>query len=160
MSDLFDECPDDTYLDFPCFKCGGDVGHLINCPDGSAFSGDRKTIMNNPFEREGKMECFSCQDNAPMENQNEHNTRPLDEFVILRHPNCRYSRCEICMEDHEELGKILTKLTMNDKIDHLGKYHLWLSKHGIEPETEWGWATPETFLRENIERYVNDFMEG
>ncbi len=88
------------------------------------------------------------------------NPRPLDEFVILRHPNCCIHSCEICMEDHEELGEILTKLTGNDKVDHLGKYHLWLSKHRIEPETEWGWATPETFLRKNITRYVNDFMEG
>ena len=62
MSDLYDECPDDTYLgnyktmfiDYPCPKCGGDVGHLINCPDGSAFSGDMKTIKNNPQEKGAK----------------------------------------------------------------------------------------------------------
>jgi len=50
MSDLYDDCPDDAYLDFLCSKCGGEVGHLINCPDGSAFSGDRKIIKNNPLE--------------------------------------------------------------------------------------------------------------
>ena len=37
-------CEDDSeseeYLmdDEPCPKCGGTVGHLINCPDGIAFS--------------------------------------------------------------------------------------------------------------------------
>jgi hypothetical protein len=63
------------------------------------------------------------------------------------------------MEDHDKLVKLLEKLTGNHKIDHIGKYHLWLSKHGIEPETKWGWATTETFLKENIERYVYDFLE-
>jgi hypothetical protein len=29
---------DRMFLDYPCPKCGGDVGHLINCPDGSAFT--------------------------------------------------------------------------------------------------------------------------
>jgi len=48
MSDLFDDCPDNAYT--ICLKCGGDVGHLINCPDGSAFSGDRKTIEDNSLE--------------------------------------------------------------------------------------------------------------
>ncbi len=37
-----------------CPRCGGEVGHLINCPDGSAFSGDRKTIKNNPLDDGGE----------------------------------------------------------------------------------------------------------
>ncbi len=53
IGEIGHEC--NTYFDFPCPKCGGDIGHLINCPDGSAFSGDRKTIKNNPLEEEDEM---------------------------------------------------------------------------------------------------------
>jgi len=88
------------------------------------------------------------------------NANTVEPLVILRHINCRKSDCHICMEDHEKLGEVLEKLTDNDRVDHLGKYHMWLSKHGIEPETEWGWATPETFEDKNIGQYVHDFLEG
>lgn len=40
---------DRIFLDYPCPKCGGDVGHLINCPDGSCFS-KIKGIQQNPMD--------------------------------------------------------------------------------------------------------------
>jgi len=43
----------EIFLDWPCLKCGGNVGHLINCPDGLTFSGDRKIIKNNPLDGGG-----------------------------------------------------------------------------------------------------------
>ena len=78
----------------------------------------------------------------------------------LSHPNCMVKRCEVCLSEHEELGKYLDTLCgTGNKVDHLGKIHLWMSKQGINPETEWGWAIPETFSEENIRQYVADFKE-
>jgi hypothetical protein len=62
------------------------------------------------------------------------------------------------MEDHEQLQQILEERTGIDTIDHLGQYHSWLSKHGISPETEYGWATPESFDEENINAYVEEVI--
>jgi len=80
--------------------------------------------------------------------------------LILTHPNCQIVKCKICLDDHKQLEKLLNFLTNDNTVDHLGKYYLWLSKHDIKPTTEWGWATPKAFLRENIEQYVKDFREG
>jgi hypothetical protein len=63
------------------------------------------------------------------------------------------------MEDHEALEALLIKRTGNDAIDHLGHYHRWLSEHNIEPETEYGWATPESFEQNNINAYVMEKLE-
>ena len=41
--------PDRIFLDYPCPKCGGEVGHLINCPDGSCFS-SKEGIQLNPMD--------------------------------------------------------------------------------------------------------------
>ncbi len=40
---------DRMFLDYPCPKCGGNVGHLINCPDGSCFS-KKEGIQLNPVD--------------------------------------------------------------------------------------------------------------
>lgn len=29
---------DKVFIDYPCPKCRGEVGHRINCPDGVAFT--------------------------------------------------------------------------------------------------------------------------
>lgn len=79
--------------------------------------------------------------------------------MILHHPNCALPKCEICMADHVALQAELEKRTSDTRTDHLGKYHLWLSRHGIPPETEFGWATPETFDDENIAAYVADMTD-
>lgn len=81
----------------------------------------------------------------------------IETSVTLRHINCQNPDCRICMEDHLSLGDLLGELTGNDKVDHLGKYHQWLSLHDIPPETEWGWATEESFCAANIKQYVADF---
>ena len=45
-----DELVDERmFLDYPCPKCGGNVGHLINCPDGSCFS-KKEGIQLNPMD--------------------------------------------------------------------------------------------------------------
>lgn len=74
--------------------------------------------------------------------------------MILHHPNCELPKCEICMADHIDLQKELEKRTGNSRIDHLGKYHGWMSQHGIPAETEFGWATPQAFDDNNISAYV------
>ena len=81
--------------------------------------------------------------------------------VKLTHPNCQMSRCQFCLADHERLGHLLDELChTSNKVDHLGKYHKWLSDNGIEPETEWGWATPEAFEDKNITAYVEWYKRG
>lgn len=80
--------------------------------------------------------------------------------MILHHPNCKDSDCHVCFEDHTTLGAELASRTADHSVDHLGLYHRWLSKHGINPETEWGWATPETFEETNIHAYVMEHIDA
>ena len=77
----------------------------------------------------------------------------------LTHINCKNPDCQVCFNDAEKLEKELTNRTGIDTVDHLGKYHLWLSKHGINPETEWGWFTIDAFDDENIEAYVKEIKQ-
>ena len=77
----------------------------------------------------------------------------------LTHPNCKNDRCSVCMADHTALRDELEERTGLSHVDHLGKYHEWLSKRGINPETEWGWATAEAFDDINITDYVNSWLE-
>ena len=76
----------------------------------------------------------------------------------LTHKNCKNQDCQVCMKDSMELMHILDYKTGDDTVDHLGKYHSYLSKHGIEPETEWGWFTEESFDDDNINAYCNNFV--
>ena len=36
-----DENEKGLFLDYSCPKCGGEIGHKINCPDGICFSGEK-----------------------------------------------------------------------------------------------------------------------
>ncbi len=72
----------------------------------------------------------------------------------LTHKNCNDDRCALCFKEHTDLGYELEMRTGINTVDHLGKYHKWLSDHGIEPETEWGWATDASFDEDNINAYV------
>ncbi len=40
--DKIDQSKGEIFLDFPCPKCDGEVGHKINCPDGIAFNDEGK----------------------------------------------------------------------------------------------------------------------
>ena len=40
--DKIDQSKGEIFLDFPCPKCGGEVGHRINCPDGIASNEEGK----------------------------------------------------------------------------------------------------------------------
>ncbi len=62
----------------------------------------------------------------------------------------------MCLEDHIALGEYLEERTHLFHVDHLGRYRGWIDKHGIPAETEWGWATAETFDEENIEAYIKE----
>ena len=78
-------------------------------------------------------------------------------MATLRHTDCQDPDCRICLEDHLALGRELAQRTGNDKVDHLGKIHKWMSDSGMTPETEWGWATAETFAVSTIAAYVRWF---
>lgn len=77
----------------------------------------------------------------------------------LSHPYCQDSDCRICLEEHLALGRKLDELTGDDTVDHLGKYHKFVSDSGHEAETKWGWATPLSFNDELIQEYV-DWYKG
>ena len=80
------------------------------------------------------------------------------EIPQLTHTDCPNHKCELCMDEHLKLGRYLDVLCgTKNRIDHLGKIHLWMSKNGKEPETEYGWASSETFEPENISAYVEAF---
>lgn len=75
-----------------------------------------------------------------------------------KHINCKDTKCQICFDDATNLETFLTEKTGNDKVDHMGKYHKWLTDNGITAETEYGWPSEETYSDDNIERYVRWFI--
>ena len=76
------------------------------------------------------------------------------------HPNCQDPACSLCFREMYLLERYLEKATGDEhKTDHLGKYHKWLADNNIPNETEVGWASPETFLDENINAYIRWFKE-
>ena len=76
----------------------------------------------------------------------------------LTHSNCQNTDCRVCMRDADYLLEYLIAMTGNQREDHLGMYHLFLSKRGIVPETEWGWFTDAVFYPENIRAYIADWV--
>jgi len=40
--DKINQSKGEIFIDFPCPKCDGEVGHKINCPDGIAFNEEGK----------------------------------------------------------------------------------------------------------------------
>ena len=77
----------------------------------------------------------------------------------LTHKNCKDDRCALCFKEHTELGRELDRRTGIDVVDHLGKFHKWLTDQGINPETEYGWGSAAYFDDENIAAYVATWVE-
>lgn len=78
--------------------------------------------------------------------------------MILRHPMCKHFRCEVCMEDHMALERLLRERCGGGNADWLSKYHTFMkSRPGGGAETVHGWATPESFEEENIAAFVADW---
>ena len=78
----------------------------------------------------------------------------------LHHINCQNPKCSICFNDAMNLERYICKQTgTGNKVDHLGKYHKWLSDKGINPETEFGWFTSAVFDDENIQNYIAWYMK-
>ena len=75
------------------------------------------------------------------------------------HPRCENNRCALCLDEHLDLGKELDRRTGIDTVDHLGKFHKWLSDQGINPETGHGWGSAAYFDEENISNYVSTWKE-
>lgn len=75
--------------------------------------------------------------------------------MILHHPNCRVSQCETCMTDHLTLEQELRRRCGGANFDWLSKYHTFMQSRRGGAETEYGWATPESFDEENIQAFVD-----
>ena len=79
----------------------------------------------------------------------------------LHHINCQDVNCPICFSDANKLEKYLDRATgTKNRVDHLGKYHKWLSDRKINPETEFGWFTSVVFDDENIQKYIVWYREN
>ncbi len=81
--------------------------------------------------------------------------RNAEEGTMKRHhPMCEHSRCDICMEDHMALERLLREKCGGGNVDWLSKYHTFMKTRTGGAETAHGWATPESFDDANIEAFV------
>jgi len=71
------------------------------------------------------------------------------------HPMCKETHCNICMEDHLALERLLREKCGGKNRDWLSKYHTFMNSRPGGAETIHGWATPESFYEENIEEFVD-----
>jgi len=75
------------------------------------------------------------------------------------HKNCQDPKCKVCLEDHLAVGTRLDELCGDTgKHDHMGRFHSWLTKQGLSPETEHGWGTAAFFDDDNIAKYAEEFL--
>lgn len=74
----------------------------------------------------------------------------------MRHKNCRFARCNVCLEDHDLLAKYLHEKTgLSPRYtDILGKYRSWLDSKGYDSETDAGWAKPFVFEKEIVDQFL------
>ena len=80
--------------------------------------------------------------------------------MLNRHPYCKITHCDICLEDMEALEEHLRLKTGIENMDHLSKYRSFIDKRlGKNTETEWGGAIPEVFEDGNIEAYIKIWTE-
>lgn len=85
-------------------------------------------------------------------------TETVIEAPAMRHPVCRHVRCQVCLEDHLTLGRYFDgQCGTSNRVDHLGRYHSWLTRNGHQAETEFGWGHPDTFKAENIQAYIEEY---
>ena len=77
--------------------------------------------------------------------------------MVLHHPMCKLSRCETCLTDHIALEKELKRRCGGGNFDWLSKYHKFMKSRPGGAETEFGWATPESFEEENIQAFVDEW---
>lgn len=80
--------------------------------------------------------------------------------MIRRHPMCKHQRCQICMDDHMALERLLRERCGGGKVDWLSKYHAFMKSRPGGAETVHGWATPESFEDGNIDAFVADWIGG
>lgn len=77
---------------------------------------------------------------------------PLDAIEV--HAGCDDFRCRRCMEASDILCGVLVRLTEDEVGDVLGKYHTWLRKNGINPETDGGWWSRDALSNANVLRFA------
>jgi hypothetical protein len=80
----------------------------------------------------------------------------MKEYPQLRHINCEDNRCNVCLEDGEELMRFLEKEIGQGNIDYLGEYRYWLDNikkvEGVE--TEFGWFSQKVYDKNLIDEFI------
>ena len=80
----------------------------------------------------------------------------LDDLKF--HPDCNDLHCSICQQANSVLDDILYS-SLSNRHDWLGKYHSWLKKQGISPETDGGWWSREALNDANVERFIDVYRD-
>ena len=77
----------------------------------------------------------------------------LDDLEF--HDGCDDSYCSTCQKANAELDAMMYG-ALGSRSDWLGKYHSWLGKQGIPPETAGGWWTREALSDKNAQRFIEE----
>ena len=92
--------------DFPCSICGGDVGHIINCPRGSAFTSDYLLKKVHTLEEKVK----DCE--RSYRDQLEINVRLIED---LKQAESRLKRLQESVNEHKSAPPNI-RLTMEHDV--------------------------------------------
>lgn len=85
----------------------------------------------------------------------------LERQVNLHHPFCQRECCEVCLNDHYNLGEYLKSKCGNlSRVDWLGEYRTFMDKRmGHSTETKWGWGDPVIFKSDHVEAFILSWHE-
>jgi len=87
------------------------------------------------------------------------------KYPTIRHPFCRASRCEFCLDDHLAVGSWLRERCHPARpVDFLAQYRAFMDRRlGRSSQTEYGWGDPVIFKSEHltafVEQWRNDHAE-
>ena len=83
------------------------------------------------------------------------------EEVVLYHRNCTVSRCLTCLSSVNNLEKYLhQEIDVENKIDVLGEYRLWLDFNDMVSENKSGWILPSAYEHSNIKMFIRDYKSS
>lgn len=85
-------------------------------------------------------------------NEGERLDTPLAAVVF--HEGCATVRCPRCMAVDEVLNAALEDATGDHTSDLRGKYHSWLKRQAIDPETAGGWWSRAALDSANVRGFA------
>ena len=82
--------------------------------------------------------------------------RPALDSIPM-HEGCAVMRCKRCMDANDVLFDMLYA-ALGDGEDWLGRYHSWLKRENINPETEGGWWTRSALTEANADKFIAKYQ--